>query len=57
MSIACQVNWASNFVVGIGWPYMHQAMGPYSFVTFGTLLFATFLFTWQVGLRGYVPCC
>eukprot|EP00752_Nemacystus_decipiens_P004333 g3958.t1 len=47
MSIACQVNWASNFVVGIGWPYMHQAMGPYSFVTFGSLLLTTFLFTWQ----------
>lgn len=48
MSIACQVNWASNFVVGIGWPYMDAIMGPYSFVTFGTLLLATFLFTWQV---------
>lgn len=47
MSVACQVNWGSNFVVGIGWPYMHQAMGPYSFVTFGTLLLMTFLFTWQ----------
>ena len=45
MSVACQVNWASNFVVGIGWPVMHQAMGPYSFVTFGTILLATFLFT------------
>lgn len=47
MSVACQVNWASNFVVGIGWPYMHQLMGAYSFVTFGCLLLATFLFTWQ----------
>lgn len=47
MSIACQVNWASNFVVGIGWPYVHQIMGPYCFVTFGTLLLLTFLFTWQ----------
>lgn len=41
------MNWASNFVVGIGWPYMNQALGPYSFVTFGTLLLFTFLFTWQ----------
>lgn len=55
MSIACQVNWASNFVVGIGWPYMHQVMGPYSFVTFGTLLLATFLFTWQV-CNACFPC-
>lgn len=47
MSVACQVNWASNFVVGIGWPYMHEAMGPYSFVTFGALLVLTFLFTWM----------
>ncbi len=47
MSVACQVNWASNFVVGIGWPYMNEAMGPYSFVTFGSLLLMTFLFTWQ----------
>ena len=45
MSVACQVNWASNFVVGIGWPHMQQIMGPYSFATFGTLLLATFLFT------------
>lgn len=45
MSVACQVNWASNFVVGIGWPHMQHTMGPYSFVTFGTMLLATFLFT------------
>ena len=45
MSVACQVNWASNFVVGIGWPLVHQAMGPYSFAAFGTTLLATFLFT------------
>ena len=45
MSVACQVNWASNFVVGIGWPLVHQAMGPYSFATFGTILLATFIFT------------
>ena len=36
MSVACQVNWASNFAVSIGWPSMHQAMGPYSSVTLGT---------------------
>lgn len=47
MSVACQVNWASNFVVGIGWPYMAKFMGPYSFVAFGALLLATFIFTWQ----------
>ena len=45
MSVACQVNWASNFVVSIGWPLMHHAMGSYSFVTFDTILLATFLFT------------
>lgn len=47
MSVACQVNWAANFVVGIGWPYLHQALGPCGFVPFGLLLLATFLFTWQ----------
>lgn len=46
MSVACQVNWASNFVVGFGWPYIDQAFGPYSFVPFGVLLLATFLFSW-----------
>ena len=45
MSVACQVNWASNFVVSIGWPLMHEAMGPYSLITFGTILLVTFLFT------------
>ena len=45
MSVACQVNWASNFVASIGWPLMHEAMGSYSFVTFGTILLVTFLFT------------
>lgn len=50
MSVACQINWASNFVVGIGWPYMNRAMGPYSFVTFGVLLLATFVFAW-----GFLP--
>ena len=43
-SVACQVNWASNVVVSAGWPLMHQVMGPYSSVTFGNILLATFLF-------------
>ena len=45
MSVACHLNWTSNVVVSIGWPLMHEAMGPYSFVTFGTILLVTFLFT------------
>lgn len=45
MSVACQVNWAFNFVVVIVWPHMYRTMGPYSFVAFGTMLLATFLFT------------
>lgn len=50
MSVACQVNWASNFVVGLGWPYLNKALGPYSFGPFGLLLLGTFLFTW-----GFLP--
>ena len=45
MSVAYQVNWASNFVVSIEWPLMHEAMGPCSSVTFDTILLVTFLFT------------
>ena len=44
MSLACQVIWTSNFVVSTAWPFMYQTMGPYSSMTFGNILLATFLF-------------
>ena len=37
-SLACQVNWMSNFIVGVGFPFMQQALGPMSFLPFGVVL-------------------
>ena len=33
-SIACQVNWVANFVVGAGFPFMNAALGGWAFVPF-----------------------
>lgn len=43
-SIACQVNWGFNFVVGIGFPSIHKHLGAASFIPFGFVLAATFCF-------------
>ncbi len=47
MSLACIVNWACNFLVGLLFPFLHQALGPWSFGPFCVVLVATFVFTWR----------
>ena len=34
-SVACQVNWLSNFVIGLIFPFMNSTLGPYAFAPFG----------------------
>lgn len=46
MSIACIVNWACNFLVGLLFPFIQEALGPWSFAPFGVVLVMTFLFTY-----------
>jgi SP family facilitated glucose transporter-like MFS transporter 3 len=44
MSIASQVNWACNFLVGIGFPYINDALGPWVFAPFGLVLLLTYMY-------------
>jgi hypothetical protein len=44
MSLASQLNWACNFIVGFAFPYMNEYLGPYSFAPFACVLLATFIF-------------
>ena len=46
MSIACVVNWACNFLVGLCFPFIRLYFGIYCFVPFGVVLVSTFLFTY-----------
>jgi SP family facilitated glucose transporter-like MFS transporter 3 len=46
MSLACIVNWACNFLVGLLFPIMQESLGPYSFGPFGFVLILTFLFSY-----------
>mmetsp|Transcript_20891 Transcript_20891/g.30069 ORF Transcript_20891/g.30069 Transcript_20891/m.30069 type:complete len:596 (+) Transcript_20891:72-1859(+) len=46
MSMACIVNWACNFLVGLLFPFMQQSLGAYSFGPFGVVLVATYFFTY-----------
>jgi len=43
-SMACQVNWACNFAVGVGFPFMNEALGNATFVPFGGVVFLCMLF-------------
>jgi SP family facilitated glucose transporter-like MFS transporter 3 len=43
-SLACQVNWMCNFLVGVGFPFMQQALGPMSFLPFGAVLLGCLAF-------------
>jgi len=44
MSIASLVNWICNFGVGMGFPYINEALGPYSFAPFAAFSLLTFFF-------------
>lgn len=46
MSMACIVNWACNFLVGLCFPFIQAALGPWSFGPFAGVLVATYLFTY-----------
>eukprot|EP00596_Hydrurales_sp_CCMP1899_P000568 CAMPEP_0119035618 /NCGR_PEP_ID=MMETSP1177-20130426/2755_1 /TAXON_ID=2985 /ORGANISM="Ochromonas sp, Strain CCMP1899" /LENGTH=563 /DNA_ID=CAMNT_0006994141 /DNA_START=164 /DNA_END=1855 /DNA_ORIENTATION=+ len=45
MSLACIVNWGCNFLVGLCFPFIQQALGAWSFGPFGLVLIITFIFT------------
>lgn len=40
------MNWGCNFLVGIGFPFLNEALGPWAFVPFAVVLALTFLFTY-----------
>jgi MFS transporter, SP family, solute carrier family 2 (facilitated glucose transporter), member 3 len=44
MSVSCQVNWICNTFVGLFFPTIAAALGPYSFVPFAAILFSTIFF-------------
>lgn len=46
MSFSSQLNWSCNFCVGLFFPYINEALGPYSFGPFGVVLLLTFLYAW-----------
>lgn len=41
MSLCGLVNWVCNFLVGLLFPFMQAALGPYSFLPFGVVLLLT----------------
>ncbi|XP_032287753.1 solute carrier family 2, facilitated glucose transporter member 4 isoform X2 [Phoca vitulina] len=45
MAVAGFSNWTCNFVIGMGFPYVAEAMGPYVFLVFAILLLGFFIFT------------
>ncbi|CAM9105512.1 unnamed protein product [Phaeothamnion confervicola] len=45
MSVASQINWGCNFIIGIGFPYLNAALGPWCFVPFAAVLICTFAYT------------
>ncbi|XP_037085285.1 solute carrier family 2, facilitated glucose transporter member 1-like isoform X2 [Pollicipes pollicipes] len=46
-SIAVAVNWTANFIVGVSFLPLANAMGPYVFLIFATVLAVAVLFTWK----------
>uniref|UniRef100_H2QC29 Solute carrier family 2, facilitated glucose transporter member 4 n=1 Tax=Pan troglodytes TaxID=9598 RepID=H2QC29_PANTR len=45
MAVAGFSNWTSNFIIGMGFQYVAEAMGPYVFLLFAVLLLGFFIFT------------
>lgn len=46
MSLASILNWGCNFLVGLMFPYMQSALGPWSFAPFGVVLIFIFAYTY-----------
>ncbi|KAM9311236.1 solute carrier family 2, facilitated glucose transporter member 4 [Gastrophryne carolinensis] len=46
MAIAGCTNWTSNFIIGMGFPYVADLLGPYVFLLFASLLLGFFIFTY-----------
>jgi len=46
-SVAVAVNWTANFIVGISFLPLANAMGPYVFLIFACVLAVSVLFTWK----------
>mmetsp|Transcript_26952 Transcript_26952/g.41295 ORF Transcript_26952/g.41295 Transcript_26952/m.41295 type:complete len:659 (+) Transcript_26952:140-2116(+) len=44
MSVCSQVNWFCNFMIGLSFPYINNALGPYSFGPFAAVLAFIFVF-------------
>lgn len=44
MSLACVVNWACNFLVGLLFPFMQEWLGPWSFGPFAAVLAVSYVF-------------
>ncbi|KAF4012314.1 hypothetical protein G4228_002909 [Cervus hanglu yarkandensis] len=45
MAVAGFSNWTCNFIIGMGFQYVADAMGPYVFLLFAVLLLGFFIFT------------
>eukprot|EP00472_Partenskyella_glossopodia_P007178 CAMPEP_0197524112 /NCGR_PEP_ID=MMETSP1318-20131121/8871_1 /TAXON_ID=552666 /ORGANISM="Partenskyella glossopodia, Strain RCC365" /LENGTH=406 /DNA_ID=CAMNT_0043076981 /DNA_START=56 /DNA_END=1276 /DNA_ORIENTATION=+ len=43
-SIASQMNWGCNFAVGLGFPYMQERLGGYTFIPFAIVLLLSSIF-------------
>ncbi|XP_043227935.1 solute carrier family 2, facilitated glucose transporter member 1-like isoform X3 [Amphibalanus amphitrite] len=46
-SIAVAVNWTANFIVGVSFLPLANAMGPFVFLIFATVLAVSVIFTWK----------
>ena len=46
MSLSCIVNWACNFIVGMCFPLMQEALGPLSFLPFTVVLVITYIYVY-----------
>ena len=40
----CMINWLANIVVGLGFPFINEVLGTYSFVPFGIVLLLTLIY-------------
>lgn len=50
MGAAAALNWLCNFAIGLGFPLMQRALGPYVFLPFCAVLYG-----WQAFTARFVP--